>query len=61
MLQYSVCGFDIFVEEVFASLLNGAALAIPAGEDKADLRALMQFVERHQVTMLSGFPTCWRR
>lgn len=56
MLQYSVCSFDIFVEEVFASLLNGAALAIPAGEDKADLRALMQFVERHQVTMLSGFP-----
>jgi len=29
MLQHSVCSFDIFVEEVFASLLNGAALAIP--------------------------------
>ena len=43
MLQYSVCSFDIFVEEVFTSLLNGAALAIPADEDKADIHALMAF------------------
>lgn len=56
MLQYSVCSFDIFVEEVFASLLNGAALAIPSEEDKADVHALIRFVEKHQVTMLSGFP-----
>lgn len=33
MLQYSVCSFDIFVEEVFTSLLNGAALAIPSAEE----------------------------
>ncbi len=56
MLQYSVCSFDIFVEEVFASLLNGAALAIPSEEDKKDIRALMSFVSRHQVTIISGFP-----
>lgn len=56
MLQYSVCSFDIFVEEVFASLLNGAAIAIPSEEDKKDIRALMAFVNRHRVTMLSGFP-----
>lgn len=56
MLQYSVCSFDIFVEEVFTSLLNGAALAIPSEDDKKDIRSLMAFVERHRVTMLSGFP-----
>lgn len=56
MLQYSVCFFDIFVEEVFASLLNGAALAIPSTEDKEDVRSLMNFVERHKATMISGFP-----
>ncbi len=56
MLQYSVCSFDIFIEEVFASLLNGAAVAIPSDEDKADIRSLMAFVERHGVTMVSGFP-----
>lgn len=56
MLQYSVCSFDIFVEEVFASLLNGAALAIPSSDDKADVHTLMNFIERHNVTILSGFP-----
>ncbi len=56
MLQYSVCSFDIFVEEVFASLLNGAALAIPSEEDKKNIQALMSFVARHGVTMISGFP-----
>lgn len=56
MLQYSFCTFDIFVEEVFASLLNGAALAIPSEDDKTDIHSLMSFAERHQVTMISGFP-----
>ncbi len=56
MLQYSVCSFDIFVEEVFASLLSGAALAIPSDEDKKNVLALISFVARHQVTVLSGFP-----
>ncbi len=56
MLQYSVCSFDIFVEEVFCSLLNGAALAIPSNDDKKNILALISFVDRHQVTVLSGFP-----
>ena len=56
MLQYSVCSFDIFVEEVYASLLNGVALAIPSEEEKANINALMAFVTKHQVTMMSGFP-----
>ena len=56
MLQYSVCSFDIFVEEVFASLLNGAALAMPTEEEKRTLQSLMAFVEEQGVTLLSGFP-----
>ncbi len=56
MLQYSVCSFDIFVEEVFTSLLNGAALAIPPASVKADMQLLMDFVRRHNVTLMSGFP-----
>lgn len=56
MLQHSVCSFDIFVEEVFCSLLNGAALAIPSEEVNEDLPALMDFVDRHHVTAISGFP-----
>lgn len=56
MLQYSVCTFDIFVEEVFASLLSGAALVIPPADVKNDIHRLMHFVDKHQVTIISGFP-----
>ena len=56
MLQYSVCSFDIFVEEVFTSLLSGAAIAIPSEDDRSDILSIMEFVRRHGVTILSGFP-----
>lgn len=57
MLQYSVCSFDIFVEEVFATLLNGTAIAIPSREiHNGPLEGLMKFCERHNVTILDGFP-----
>lgn len=57
MLQYSVCSFDIFVEEVFTTLLSGAALCIPSRKVRdGSLHGLMRFVERHKVTILDGFP-----
>lgn len=57
MLQYSICSFDIFVEEVFTTLLNGAAVAIPSKEiHDSRLSDLMEFCERHGVTIISGFP-----
>lgn len=57
MLQYSICSFDIFVEEVFTTLLNGATLAIPSKEiHDGRLSDLMEFCERHGVTEISGFP-----
>lgn len=57
MLQYSICSFDIFVEEVFATLLNGGALAIPSKEiHNGPLENLMDFCTRKGVTILDGFP-----
>lgn len=57
MLQYSVCSFDIFVEEIFTTLLNGATLAVPsAAVREGSLADLMDFCERHGVTEISGFP-----
>lgn len=57
MLQYSVCSFDIFVEEVFTTLLNGATLAIPSkAVCEGTLTELMDFCERHGVTEISVFP-----
>ncbi len=57
MLQLSVCSFDIFVEEVFTTLLNGATLAIPPKNvADGDIPALIDFARRHSVTEISGFP-----
>ena len=56
MLQHSVCSFDIFVEEVFTTLLSGATLCIPSEETKADIHRLMDYIEHNRVTMLSSFP-----
>lgn len=57
MLQYSVCSFDIFVEEVYTTLLNGAALCIPSHAiHNSSLIGLLKFAERHGVTIIDGFP-----
>ena len=56
MLQYSVCSFDIFVEEVFTTLLSGATLVIPSEETKKDIRKLLAFCADNSITMISGFP-----
>lgn len=57
MLQYSVCSFDIFVEEVFTTLLNGAAVCIPPDSVRnGKIGALMRFVSRYGVTIIDGFP-----
>ena len=57
MLQYSVCSFDIFVEEVYTTLLNGAALCIPShAVHNGSLMGLLKFVGRHGVTIIDGFP-----
>ncbi|MDE7409644.1 MAG: amino acid adenylation domain-containing protein [Muribaculaceae bacterium] len=57
MLQYSVCSFDIFVEEVYTTLLNGAALCIPSHAiHNGSLAGLLKFAERHGVTIIDGFP-----
>lgn len=56
MLQHSVCSFDIFVEEMFTTLLSGAALCIPSEKTKADIHKLMAYVDSNKVTEMSGFP-----
>ena len=57
MLQYSVCSFDIFVEEVYTTLLNGAALCIPShAVHNGSLMGLLKFIDKHGVTIIDGFP-----
>lgn len=56
MVQQSVCTFDIFVEEVFCSLLNGAQLAIAPPRALESVEHLSRFIEDNGVTIVSGFP-----
>ncbi|MDR1016643.1 MAG: amino acid adenylation domain-containing protein [Coriobacteriales bacterium] len=56
MLQYSVCSFDIFTEEVFPVLLHGGSLAIPGPQSKADFARLLDFITAYGVTIVTGFP-----
>lgn len=56
MLQHSVCTFDIFVEEVFGTLLNGGRLAIVSAAVRDNMELLRAFMERNAVTIVSGFP-----
>lgn len=56
MLQYSVCSFDIFVEEVYTTLLNGATLVIPPLDVKDNIHKLYDFCCKNGITEISGFP-----
>lgn len=56
MLQYSVCSFDIFTEEVFTTLLSGAALAIAPKSARKSVGRLIDFMRKTGVTIVTGFP-----
>lgn len=56
LLQYSAVIVNIFIEEVFGTLLNGAVLAIPDAETRNNPEALMRFADEQYVSIISGFP-----
>jgi non-ribosomal peptide synthetase component F len=55
-LQYSVCTFDIFTEEVFPILLNGGALVIADKDETLSIDCLEKLLFDEDVTIISGFP-----
>ena len=56
MLQHSVCSFDIFVEEVFSTLLSGATLVTTPHELRENAERLVTFIDEQGVTIVDGFP-----
>lgn len=56
LLQYSACIVNIFIEEVFGTLLNGATLAIPSARTRNNPQELMKFADEQYVSIISGFP-----
>jgi amino acid adenylation domain-containing protein len=58
VLQFSSMGFDIFVEEVFPTLISGATLVLRSDEVALSIRAFCQFAQRHAITVLD-IPTAF--
>lgn len=56
LLQYSACIVNIFIEEIFGTILNGAVLAIPSSATRNDPEALLKFADDQYVSIISGFP-----
>jgi len=56
VLQYSACVMNIFIEEIFGTLLNGATLAVPSAATRNDVDALLKFIDEWYVSIVSGFP-----
>lgn len=56
MVQQSACTSDIFMEEVFCSLLNGAELVIAPEHVRDRIEHLNRFLEDRGVTVVAGTP-----
>lgn len=56
VMQLSVATFDLFEEELFGALLNGATLLIPPAGILNDTARLLEFADEHGVTVITGFP-----
>lgn len=55
-LQQSTYAFDVFTEEVYPTLLSGGTLCIVPESIKLDFEKLGQYIDKHQVTMISCSP-----
>ncbi|UCH93464.1 MAG: amino acid adenylation domain-containing protein [Candidatus Aminicenantes bacterium] len=56
VIQQVSYAFDAFVEELYPILLKGGKLVIPGKEMIKDIRALCDFIKKHQVTMITCSP-----
>ncbi|WFP48558.1 amino acid adenylation domain-containing protein [Methylomonas sp. EFPC3] len=58
VLQFSTISFDIFVEEVFPTLLSGGAVVMMDGERFTDVAYLKSLLQRHRVSLIN-LPTAY--
>lgn len=56
IIQLAACTDDIFVREIFSSILSGAGLVIPPEEMRSDIGKLMKFIGSRNVTILIAPP-----
>jgi len=60
VLSLTTLSFDIAALEIFLPLTTGARVIMGSWETAVDGEAVMQEIERHQVTLLQATPTTWR-
>lgn len=58
VLQFSTMSFDMFVQDVFATIASGATLVLRNEEIVCDVRALSDFVAAQDLSILT-FPTAY--
>jgi len=51
VLQYSTINFDASILDIFPTLLSGAALCIPTGDQRLSAALLEEFCTRHQIDL----------
>lgn len=56
ILQFSNYSFDASVEQIFISLLSGAALCIPSEEYIRNISLLNTFINEHEITHIHATP-----
>nr|WP_297934133.1 non-ribosomal peptide synthetase [uncultured Lachnoclostridium sp.] len=56
MTQMASISFDVSIEEIFGTLLNGGTLILIKREQMLDLKVFQQIVEEHQVDYVSASP-----
>ena len=52
--------FDVSIEEIFGTLLNGGTLHIVSNEDKTNIRKLREMIEDKKVNIINTVPTLLR-
>ena len=59
VLQFASPAFDVFVEELFPTLLSGATVVLRSEEIASSLAALDGFIRNHQLTVLNLPASYW--
>ncbi|VVN21638.1 Linear gramicidin synthase subunit D [Pseudomonas fluorescens] len=60
MLSLTTFSFDIFGLEIYAPLLAGASVVLTGKDEHQDPHAVLELIERHDVTVLQATPSTWR-
>ncbi len=59
LLAVVTLSFDMSVYELYVPLSNGATVVVASSNDTTDGQALINLIEKHNITMLQATPSLW--